>query len=215
MSQTKDLNTFVKNFNNAFMTFFYFFAGFESMASVSKNVVNPEKTVKKALIYVLVISTLIYFFESFVVIGAHGPVQADNKNVLNTLAYRALGFFGILVLLINSFSIKLNGSAQYSLYAGNNISVLAEEGYISDKLAEKDSPFPFKGALFYLTNVVIFSFILIIFPYFLGNSVRNFADILSFIVLFQLPLYFFALIGCLYMSLITKKMKSKTLEIII
>jgi amino acid transporter len=196
ISPIKDFSSFLKNFNTAFMIFFYFFCGFETFSSVAKNVHNPEKNIKKAILYVLLISTLIYFFETFIFIGAEGIVSKDNYNVLNTIAFRAMSVFGLFLLFVQGFALKINGSAQYSLYAGNNLGVLSEEGYISDKLQVlgRDN-LPIRASFIYLLNTFIFAFILIIFPYFIKLSIREFTEILGFVSLFYLLIYFAVLIS--------------------
>jgi amino acid transporter len=95
-------------FNYAFMTFFYFYSGFENFSSVSKNVEKPETSIKRAIVYVLAISTFIYIFESILIIGSFGRINISN--VLNGIAFKVFSIFGIIAVFLQVLFLKFNGT---------------------------------------------------------------------------------------------------------
>jgi amino acid transporter len=206
-SHDQSFFVFLKNFNNAFMVFFYFFLGFETFSSATRNIHEPAKTIKKAIFWVLGVSTLIYLFETFFMIGALGEFNV--LNVANTIAFKGFGMLGIILFFIQSIALKINGVAQFSLYGGSVLEQLSEDGYFSKKLQTKHvkhfnhnkyGSFPFRGAVVYIFTALIFSVFLIVVPFFFGSSVREITELLSFSTFFYLIIYFFTLLSCLTMS---------------
>lgn len=192
-----------RNFNHAFMTFFYFFLGFETFSSVARNTYKPEIYIKKAIVWVLVISTVIYLLETTLMIGALGEFKV--VNALNEIALLSLGIFGIILLFFQQIALKINGSAQFSLYGGGILKQLADDNYLPQflKKTRKGDDFPQSGSWFYIANTIVFTFCLIVLPYFFHASVRDITSILQLATFFYLIVYFFTILACF--QLVRKK----------
>lgn len=86
---------------------FYAFIGFEDMVNVAEEVKNPTVAMPKAIIYVLIISTILYILVAFISIIAIEPSilsksQAPLANVYKTLTQKEpiiLSFIGMFAVI--------------------------------------------------------------------------------------------------------------------
>ncbi len=116
-------------FSGAFLAF-YAFIGFEDMVNVAEEVKNPEKTMPKAIILALVISTLIYFLVALVAVFAL-PIQdlANSEAPLALIFEQTTGLSPDIVAVIGMLAI-INGALIQIIMASRVIFGMSSQGWI-------------------------------------------------------------------------------------
>ena len=80
---------------------FFAYIGFEDMANMSEEVKNPKKTIPKAMIISIVITTIFYILVSiFAVSGVGWQTLSESKAPLTTIAEKGFGGNGIILMSI-------------------------------------------------------------------------------------------------------------------
>jgi amino acid transporter len=150
-------------FSKAFISCFFFFLGFETYATIGKNIKNPQKNIGLSIIIVMIMTTLFYVFITAIMIGAIEGAFKDNPNlqIFEELGRRlhasTLIYIGVIIMLICTISLKANAGMQNSLYSGGMLEPLSVEGYISPKLGKLNSDnIPYRAV--FLNLVVTFAF---------------------------------------------------------
>jgi len=78
---------------------FFAYIGFEDVANMSEEVKNPQKTVPKALIISIALTTILYILVSVFAISSVGwETLANSKAPLTTIADKGLGPSGIFIM---------------------------------------------------------------------------------------------------------------------
>jgi APA family basic amino acid/polyamine antiporter len=89
---------------------FYAFIGFEDMVNIAEEVKNPTKTMPKAILIVLVVSTLIYILISLISILTIEPNTLSHSNAPLSDVYKTLtGREAVILSLIGMFAV-INGA---------------------------------------------------------------------------------------------------------
>jgi APA family basic amino acid/polyamine antiporter len=89
---------------------FYAFIGFEDMVNIAEEVKNPTKTMPKAILIVLVVSTLIYILISLISILTIEPDTLSHSNAPLSDVYKTLtGQEAVILSLIGMFAV-INGA---------------------------------------------------------------------------------------------------------
>ncbi len=213
----------ILNFNNAEITFIYFFVGFETYACMSKNLKNPEKNIGKAIMWVLFLVTMFYMIVTFIFIGAIGVEYFANNSTQSGIKYganpslfvasKALGVTGVIIIVVSIFATKLNSIIQSSLYSGTMLEPLAIEGYISPKISKLRKNIPFSASLTNTIITILISFVILVIPNFFISDI-DFSNAVAFSSLFSVIIYI-SVVLCALKLYLNKKIKLNIFEIII
>lgn len=159
------------SFSKAFTACFFFFLGFETYATIGKNVKNPQKNIGRSIIIVMVLSTLFYVTVIALMIGAISTGFENNPNlqIFHVLGMNLnaawLGKIGIIIMLICTISLKANAGMQNALYSGGILEPLSVEGYIPEKYKELNADkIPFRASILNLVVTFIFAIVWLIIP---------------------------------------------------
>ena len=107
---------------------FFAFIGFEDMVNVAEEVRDPERTLPKAIILTLVISTLLYVGVSVVAVLAVPTAElAESEAPLSTIAEQGIGF-GRNVIAVIAIIAALNGILVQMIMAPRVLYGLARRG---------------------------------------------------------------------------------------
>ena len=146
----------------AFVLVFFAFIGFEDMANVAEEVKRPQKTIPRAIMLSVLITTIIYIFVSFASIRIVGWEQlAESSAPLAYVAEQRLGNQGHFVLSI----IALFATAStilITLVAGARIFYgMAKDGSLPSKLAliHHKTKTPWLAVILIFVTAIGFSFI--------------------------------------------------------
>ena len=146
----------------AFVLVFFAFIGFEDMANVAEEVKRPQKTIPRAIMLSVLITTIIYIFVSFASIRIVGWEQlAESSAPLAFVAEQRLGNQGHFVLSI----IALFATAStilITLVAGARIFYgMARDGSLPNKLAliHHKTKTPWLAVILIFVTAIGFSFI--------------------------------------------------------
>ena len=146
----------------AFVLVFFAFIGFEDMANVAEEVKRPQKTIPRAIMLSVLITTIIYIFVSFASIRIVGWEQlAESSAPLAFVAEQRLGNQGHFVLSI----IALFATAStilITLVAGARIFYgMARDGSLPSKLAliHHKTKTPWLAVILIFVTAIGFSFI--------------------------------------------------------
>ncbi len=105
----------------AFVLSFFAFIGFESMANVAEEVRNPKKTIPRAIILSVIISTLIYVFVSLAVVRVINWEELSLSSApLAEVVKRGLGVQG-QVILTGIALFAITNTVLITLIAGSRI----------------------------------------------------------------------------------------------
>ena len=212
------------NFSTAFTSCFFFFLGFETYATIGKNVKNPERNIGRSIIWTMLLSTIFYVVVTILMLGAIGGEFSNNPNLQ---VFRLLGdhagswlyYIGVIIMLICTVSLKANAAMQNALYSGSILEPFAVEGIFPVKYQEltKDN-IPFRASFLNLVITLIFAIIWLFIPDIIqgatgGNSVFSYAAIVGEASLIMIIIYVFVIATALKLGF-TKKMKVTIWEII-
>jgi APA family basic amino acid/polyamine antiporter len=146
----------------AFVLVFFAFIGFEDMANVAEEVKRPQRTIPRAIMLSVLITTIIYIFVSFASIRIVGWEQlAESSAPLAFVAEQRLGNQGHFVLSI----IALFATAStilITLVAGARIFYgMARDGSLPNKLAliHHKTKTPWLAVILIFVTAIGFSFI--------------------------------------------------------
>lgn len=110
-------------FNEGFGMVFYMFTGFSFLPIAASKMKNPEKTLPKALIAVLLTSALLYMIVQFAAIGVSGSHLATDNVPIAASFYHFAGQFGydlaLVGMLISIMGVALSISFSTPLIASS------------------------------------------------------------------------------------------------
>ena len=114
---------------------FYAFIGFEDMVNVAEEVVQPEKTIPKAIILSVVISTLLYIAVAFVAISSMPVDQiAGSRAPLADILSQKGAFYPRVVSLISLIAV-INGALIQIIMASRVLYGMSSQKIIHPALA--------------------------------------------------------------------------------
>ncbi|WP_425379635.1 APC family permease [Spiroplasma endosymbiont of Stenodema calcarata] len=212
------------NFSIAFTSCFFFFLGFETYATIGKNVRNPERNIGRSIIWTMTLAIIFYVLITILMLGAIAGSFTNNPNLQ---IFRLLGkhvgqwvyYVGVIIMLICTISLKANAGMQNALYSGAILEPFAIEGLMPSKYQElnKDG-IPFKASFLNLIITFIFAMIWLFIPDIIqgatgGNAVFSYAAITGEASLIMIIIYSFVIMVALKLGF-TKKMRVKVWEMI-
>jgi len=205
--------------NSAFVTFFYFYAGFETYSTITKNVKDPVKTIPRSILWVTILTFSFYVIVLSLFVGALPAIShnhAFSNNPVLDVGKKAAATVGIILVITSMISLKINAAVQSGLFASSMLEPLAIETYISPRLSyltsEKISN---RSAFINIIITVIITFLLAILPVLaIGghNKNVNYAQIIgmnSAVLLMQ----YFLVAMCILKLYFKKKILLKWWEI--
>ncbi|RKQ63164.1 amino acid:proton symporter (ABT family) [Thermovibrio guaymasensis] len=133
---------YFKGILTASVVFFLSYTGFGLITNVSENVVNPSKTIPRAIYASISIVMTIYVFVSIAALGALPAEEIEKyaENALAVAARPALGDFGFLLLSLGAL-VSIISALNATIYTGANAAyALMKEGFIPfpEKLVRKE-----------------------------------------------------------------------------
>lgn len=112
---------------------FYAFIGFEDMVNVSEEVKNPRKTMPLAILFSLLISTVLYIIVVVVAVTIVSPQELSNSSAPLALVFERTGSQGVIVLTLIGLLATLNGIVVQIIMGSRVLYGLAKQGWIHDK----------------------------------------------------------------------------------
>ncbi len=133
---------YFKGILTASVVFFLSYMGFGLITNVSENVVNPSKTIPRAIYASIFIVMTIYVLVSIAALGALPAEEIEKyaENALAVAARPALGDFGFLLLSLGAL-VSIISALNATIYTGANAAyALMKEGFIPfpEKLVRKE-----------------------------------------------------------------------------
>ena len=112
---------------------FYAFIGFEDMVNVSEEVKNPRKTMPLAILFSLLISTVLYIIVVIVAVTIVSPQDLSTSSAPLALVYERTGAQGAIVLSSIGLLAAVNGIVVQIIMGSRVLYGLAKQGWIHDK----------------------------------------------------------------------------------
>ncbi|WP_342269048.1 APC family permease [Spiroplasma endosymbiont of Aspidapion aeneum] len=211
----------LSSFSVAFTSCFFFFLGFETFSTMGKNVMNPEKNIGKAIIWIMGLAIIFYVIITALFLGCLLSYSSNpNLQIFEGLKKHGswIYYCGVILMLICTVSLKLNAGMQNSLYSGAILEPFAKEGLISTKYQElnKDG-IATKASLLNLFITIIFALIWLIIPDIIqgclnsNDAVFSFSAITGEASMVMLFIYLAVIIVSIKLAF-TKKMKTNWFE---
>ncbi|AAV27814.1 APC family permease [Mesomycoplasma hyopneumoniae] len=143
----------VLSLSGSVLSFIYSYGGFESLATISKNI--ETKRFKKLIILIFLIVISSYFIFYIIFLGL-GPEYLANFGLEGV--YKALwGSAGTSLFTIGLTFNRMSGAFSYVQPQARFISPLAEDGFLPAFLAKKNKYNEYQNAIYLVVVVAIFS----------------------------------------------------------
>ena len=113
---------------------FYAFIGFEDMVKISEEVVNPSKTMPRAIVITILLVTFLYMGVSFVAINTLDPHTLSQSKAPLALVYQKLRGDSHILNYIAIFAI-VNGALVQIIMVSRMFYGMAKEGWLPAFLA--------------------------------------------------------------------------------
>lgn len=133
-----DYHFSISKFGNASLVIFYAFAGFESFAVPAEDMENPQRTLPKAIIIVMLIIPFFYFLLQFVSIGILGNHLGSTTAPIQAAMEKILGSNGLWLVGIGEIISILGISTALSFYTPRSAVVLAEYRMLPHFMNKRD-----------------------------------------------------------------------------
>jgi len=122
-------------FSGAFLAF-YAYIGFEDMVNVAEEVKDPQRTMPKAIIYSVIISTLLYSIVSLVAVSVLSPVELANSTApLADVYLQATGKAPVVITVIGVFAV-INGALIQIIMAARLLYGMSSKGWLPGFFSE-------------------------------------------------------------------------------
>jgi len=109
---------------------FYAFIGFEDMVNVAEEVKNPVKTMPKAILVTILVSTILYFGVTFVAVATVEPdILAKSRSPLADVFNTALGGDSKILNIIAVFAI-VNGALVQLIMVSRIFYGMSRQGWL-------------------------------------------------------------------------------------
>ncbi len=131
-------HSFIPVISGAFIAFFAFI-GFEDMVTAAEEVKDPVKNMPKAILFALVIATLLYFLITFLCIATVPPDElAQSKAPLALVYERVTGNKPVLISVIGIFAV-VNGALIQIIMASRIFYGLSREGWLPELIGRANT----------------------------------------------------------------------------
>lgn len=115
---------------------FYAFIGFEDMVNVAEEVKNPRRTMPLAILFSLIMSTVLYLLVVIVSISIVSPAELASSSAPLSLVYEKSGASHVAILSIIGITAAINGVVVQIIMGSRILYGLAKQGWLSKKLAK-------------------------------------------------------------------------------
>lgn len=135
---------------------FYAFIGFEDMVNVSEEVKNPRRTMPLAILFSLIISTVLYILVVVVAVTIVSPRDLSASSAPLALVYERTGTRGVIGLTIIGLIATVNGIIVQIIMGSRILYGLSKQGWIHkrfNQLHEKNQTPAF--ATIFIVGVMI------------------------------------------------------------
>jgi APA family basic amino acid/polyamine antiporter len=167
-------------FSGAFLAF-YAYIGFEDMVNIAEEVKHPQRTMPKAILLSVIISTLLYSVVSLVAISVLTPLELSSSDAPLAAVYsKATGDAPILISIIGSFAV-INGALIQIIMSSRLLYGMACRGWVPE----------FLGVVYPVTRVPLNSTIITV------CLILLFALILPMVTLAELTSYLLLMVFAL------------------
>ena len=144
---------------------FYAFIGFEDMVNVAEEIKDVEKTLPRAIIITLVLTTLIYFLVALVAVLSIPPLELGQQKAPLSYIYQIkTGYDPALISLIGIFAI-LNGGLIQMIMASRVLYGMSRQSlapkalrFMGDINPQTQTPVKATGCVVLLVSVLALSF---------------------------------------------------------
>ena len=172
--------------SGAFLAF-YAYIGFEDMVNIAEEVKDPQRTMPRAIILSVIISTLLYSIVSLVSISVLPPVELSQSDApLAAIYAEATGEAPILISIIGGFAV-INGALIQLIMSSRLLYGMASRGWLP-KFLERIHPvtrIPLNSTILTVALMITFALIL---------PMVTLAEMTSYIVLMVFAMVNLALI---------------------
>jgi len=138
-SQSQSLPGFslIGVFSGAFLAF-YAYIGFEDMVNVAEEVKNPQRTMPRAILLCVIISTLLYSVVALVSISILSPVELSQSDAPLAAVYiAATGKAPVVISVIGIFAV-INGALIQIIMSSRVLYGMASRGWLPPVLGKVD-----------------------------------------------------------------------------
>ncbi len=141
---------------------FYAFIGFEDMVNVAEEAKNPKKSMPLAILFSLIISTLLYVLVVIVSTTIVAPAELAQSSAPLTLVFSKSGVSSQQILSLIGLVAAINGVIVQIIMGSRILYGLSKQGWISAKLSELHAKrqTPTKSTLLILSLMIFFTIIL-------------------------------------------------------
>jgi amino acid transporter len=157
----KDSGIWLGTLLGAFIAF-YAFIGFEDIVNVAEEVKDPERNLPKAILWALVITTLLYMLVSSVSVLAMPPEQLAKSDAPMAVLYsEATGSPPVVITFISLISV-INGALIQMIMASRILYGLARQGWIHHSFGRVNAKTrtPWQAILTIAGLILVFSLML-------------------------------------------------------
>ncbi len=127
--------SYVGVLSGAFLAF-YAYIGFEDMVNVAEEVKQPEKNMPRAIIYCVIVSTILYAAVSLVSVMIVSPTElAKSAAPLATVYRAATGADPVVISLIGAFAV-INGALIQMIMASRLLYGMAHKNWLPESLGK-------------------------------------------------------------------------------
>ena len=136
---------------------FYAFIGFEDMVNVSEEVKNPRKTMPLAILFSLLISTVLYIIVVVVAVTIVSPQELSSSSAPLALVYERTGAQGVIVLTLIGLLATVNGIVVQIIMGSRVLYGLAKQGWIHNKFLKlhKTNQTPIFATFFIVAAMIL------------------------------------------------------------
>ena len=147
--------------SGAFLAF-YAYIGFEDMVNVAEEVKNPQRTMPRAILLCVVISTLLYSAVALVSISVLSPAELTQSDAPLAAVYTAAtGRAPVVISIIGIFAV-LNGALIQIIMSSRLLYGMASRGWLPAALSKisPETRTPINSTLLTVSLVLFFALIL-------------------------------------------------------
>lgn len=115
---------------------FYAFIGFEDMVNVAEEAKNPRKTMPLAILFSLIMSTVLYLLVVIVATKVVTPAELSKSDAPLSLVYEQSGASHAAILSVIGITAAVNGVVVQVIMGSRILYGLARQGWLNHELAE-------------------------------------------------------------------------------
>ena len=141
---------------------FYAFIGFEDMVNVSEEVKNPRKTMPIAILFSLIISTVLYVLVVVIAVAIVPPQELSASSAPLALVYERTGSRGVIGLTAIGLVAAINGIIVQIIMGSRILYGLSKQGWIHQRFTQlhKTNQTPVFATIFIVAIMILATLLL-------------------------------------------------------